>query len=119
RRGCGRWLPAPSKPPVSFPARQSSPPSSTRESDVACDAWCASLGAGAHCRHSRAGSATGPPGVESAGPGTLLRLPPGSRPSMPELRDDDVTGLLRAWSAGDEQALHRLMPLVERELNRI
>jgi RNA polymerase sigma-70 factor (ECF subfamily) len=38
---------------------------------------------------------------------------------MPELRDDDVTGLLRAWSAGDEQALHRLMPLVERELNRI
>ena len=32
---------------------------------------------------------------------------------------DDVTGLLRAWGEGDEQALHRLMPLVERELNRI
>jgi RNA polymerase sigma-70 factor (ECF subfamily) len=32
---------------------------------------------------------------------------------------DDVTALLRAWGGGDEQALHRLMPLVERELNRI
>ena len=32
---------------------------------------------------------------------------------------DDVTGLLRAWRDGDEQALHQLMPLVERELNRI
>jgi len=32
---------------------------------------------------------------------------------------DDVTKLLRAWGEGDEQALHHLMPLVERELNRI
>ena len=32
---------------------------------------------------------------------------------------DDVTTLLRAWGDGDEQALHQLMPLVERELNRI
>jgi RNA polymerase sigma factor (TIGR02999 family) len=32
---------------------------------------------------------------------------------------DDVTGLLRAWGDGDGQALHQLMPLVERELNRI
>ena len=31
----------------------------------------------------------------------------------------DVTGLLQAWGEGDEQALHQLMPLVERELNRI
>jgi len=31
----------------------------------------------------------------------------------------DVTGLLRAWGRGDETALHQLMPLVERELNRI
>jgi RNA polymerase sigma-70 factor (ECF subfamily) len=31
----------------------------------------------------------------------------------------EVTGLLRAWGAGDQAALHRLMPLVERELNRI
>jgi hypothetical protein len=31
----------------------------------------------------------------------------------------DVTVLLRAWRAGDEAALHELMPLVERELNRI
>ena len=32
---------------------------------------------------------------------------------------DDVTMLLRAWGEGDEQALHQLMPLVERELNRV
>lgn len=31
----------------------------------------------------------------------------------------EVTGLLRAWGRGDEAALHQLMPLVERELNRI
>jgi RNA polymerase sigma-70 factor (ECF subfamily) len=37
---------------------------------------------------------------------------------MPGPRDD-VTALLRAWGDGDEQALHHLMPLVERELNRI
>jgi RNA polymerase sigma-70 factor (ECF subfamily) len=37
---------------------------------------------------------------------------------MPAPRDD-VTTLLRAWGEGDEQALHELMPLVERELNRI
>jgi RNA polymerase sigma-70 factor, ECF subfamily len=37
---------------------------------------------------------------------------------MPGHRDD-VTALLRAWGAGDEQALHQLMPLVERELNRV
>jgi RNA polymerase sigma-70 factor, ECF subfamily len=37
---------------------------------------------------------------------------------MPGHRDD-VTALLRAWGEGDAQALHRLMPLVERELNRI
>jgi len=37
---------------------------------------------------------------------------------MPGPRDD-VTALLQAWGNGDEQALHHLMPLVERELNRI
>src|SRR5688500_700399 len=37
---------------------------------------------------------------------------------MPERRDE-VTRLLRAWGEGDEQALHELTPLVERELNRI
>ena len=37
---------------------------------------------------------------------------------MPGHRDD-VTALLRAWGEGDEEALHQLMPLVERELNRI
>ena len=30
-----------------------------------------------------------------------------------------VTGLLLAWGKGDEAALERLMPLVERELHRI
>src|ERR1044071_5670155 len=40
------------------------------------------------------------------------------RPYMPGRRDD-VTTLLRAWGAGNEQALHELIPLVERELNRI
>jgi RNA polymerase sigma factor (TIGR02999 family) len=32
---------------------------------------------------------------------------------------DDVTNWLRAWSSGDERALHRLAPLVHRELARI
>ncbi len=32
---------------------------------------------------------------------------------------DQVTGLLHAWGAGDEQALQRLVPLVEAELHRI
>jgi RNA polymerase sigma factor (TIGR02999 family) len=31
----------------------------------------------------------------------------------------DVTALLQAWGAGDKAALHQLMPLVERELNRV
>jgi len=30
----------------------------------------------------------------------------------------EVTGLLQAWSAGDEEALRKLMPLVYRELHR-
>ena len=37
---------------------------------------------------------------------------------MPGHRDE-VTTLLRAWGNGDEQALHQLVPLVERELNRV
>ena len=31
----------------------------------------------------------------------------------------EITRLLQAWGQGDESALHRLIPLVERELNRI
>ncbi len=31
----------------------------------------------------------------------------------------DLTGLLLAWRGGDEQALHRLMPAVERQLLRV
>src|SRR4249920_2106726 len=33
--------------------------------------------------------------------------------------DGDVTGLLRLWSAGNDQALERLMPLVYDELHRM
>ena len=32
---------------------------------------------------------------------------------------EDITGLLRAWTDGDHQALERLIPLVEPELRRI
>ncbi len=32
--------------------------------------------------------------------------------------DHDVTGLLRAWSGGDEEALEKLIPLVHAELRR-
>ena len=31
----------------------------------------------------------------------------------------DVTGLLLAWRGGDEEALSRLIPAIERELHRI
>jgi RNA polymerase sigma factor (TIGR02999 family) len=33
--------------------------------------------------------------------------------------EHDVTRLLLAWRAGDKEALNRMIPLVERELNRI
>lgn len=38
---------------------------------------------------------------------------------MPGSEDADVTGLLAAWGHGDTEALHALMPLVERDLRRI
>jgi len=38
--------------------------------------------------------------------------------SMSEGADHEVTSLLRAWSAGDEQALDKLAPLVYQELHR-
>ena len=34
-------------------------------------------------------------------------------------RAEDVTGMLRAWHEGDEDALRRLMPLVYQELRRV
>jgi RNA polymerase sigma-70 factor, ECF subfamily len=37
---------------------------------------------------------------------------------MEESRSDEVTGLLQAWSAGDEEALQKLVPLVYRQLHR-
>ena len=37
---------------------------------------------------------------------------------MEEPRSHEVTGLLQAWSAGDEEALQELTPLVYRELHR-
>jgi RNA polymerase sigma-70 factor (ECF subfamily) len=33
-------------------------------------------------------------------------------------RSDEITGLLRAWSAGDEEALEKLTPLIYQELHR-
>jgi len=38
---------------------------------------------------------------------------------MTEVPAPEVTQLLRAWSAGDEQALAKLMPLVYEELHRL
>jgi RNA polymerase sigma-70 factor, ECF subfamily len=37
----------------------------------------------------------------------------------PKASPDEVTDLLAAWSAGDRQALDRLMPLVQEELHRL
>lgn len=37
---------------------------------------------------------------------------------MAESSTHEITGLLQAWSAGDEQALHNLIPLVYQELRR-
>jgi RNA polymerase sigma factor (TIGR02999 family) len=38
---------------------------------------------------------------------------------MADSSDSDVTGLLIAWSAGDEAALDRLVPMVESRLRRL
>jgi RNA polymerase sigma factor (TIGR02999 family) len=38
---------------------------------------------------------------------------------MPETSPPDVTGLLRAWTGGDREALDRLMPIVYAELRRM
>ncbi len=38
---------------------------------------------------------------------------------MTEIREHEVTQLLRAWSEGDEQALEKLVPLVYAELHRL
>lgn len=38
---------------------------------------------------------------------------------MSDTPPPDVTALLARWSDGDEDALHRLVPLVERELRRL
>jgi hypothetical protein len=37
---------------------------------------------------------------------------------MPEPPEHEVTSLLQAWSAGDQQALDKLAPLVYQELHR-
>ena len=34
-------------------------------------------------------------------------------------RSEDVTALIRAWQEGDEQSLHRLLPLMYQELRRV
>ena len=38
---------------------------------------------------------------------------------MTEVRDHELTQLLRAWSEGDDQALEKLVPLVYTELHRL
>ena len=38
---------------------------------------------------------------------------------MTEVREHELTQLLRAWSEGDEQALEKLVPLVYAELHRL
>lgn len=38
---------------------------------------------------------------------------------MESARPEDITGLLQAWSHGDQAALDRLVPLVESELRRL
>lgn len=38
---------------------------------------------------------------------------------MPEPERDDISALLRAWSAGDEKALEKLTPIVYDELHRL
>jgi RNA polymerase sigma-70 factor (ECF subfamily) len=50
---------------------------------------------------------------QSPGPDKILSIETGSS-SKP-----DVTGLLRAWSAGDENALETLLPVLHSELRRI
>ncbi len=40
------------------------------------------------------------------------------RPPAAALSPPDITELLKAWSGGDEEALHKLTPLVYRELHR-
>ena len=39
--------------------------------------------------------------------------------TMPTMASAQVTDLLHAWGAGDEAALHQLVPLVEAELRRL
>lgn len=43
----------------------------------------------------------------------------GHQETASQVSQDDVTRLLRAWSAGDEKALEHLMPLVYEELHRL
>ena len=38
---------------------------------------------------------------------------------MPEPPDEQVTALLARWTEGDQEALHQLLPMVERELRRL
>ena len=38
---------------------------------------------------------------------------------MPNTPDQDVTALLASWTEGDEDALNRLLPLVEQELRQL
>jgi len=48
----------------------------------------------------------------------LARIENSSRPKAPSA-DTDVSGLLRAWSDGDQDALQALTPIVYEELHRL
>jgi len=49
-----------------------------------------------------------------------IRAHPGTTmATMPTMASAQVTELLHAWGAGDEAALHQLVPLVESELRRL
>ena len=48
-------------------------------------------------------------------PGNVLGLPQ----KMADSRQEDLTGLLRAWSGGDRVALEKLTPQVYKELHRL
>ena len=48
-----------------------------------------------------------------------VESPPVPTPAPSDPSGPDVTALLLAWGAGDEQALHQLIPVVHDELHRI
>jgi RNA polymerase sigma-70 factor, ECF subfamily len=63
-------------------------------------------------------TAGGTPALRVSVPSCTRRPPPPASPASRAPGTDEITALLRAWSAGDEQALLKLTPLVYAELRR-